>query len=1616
VRRIKRNFGFWGLITVTFFLISSTAAWAELTATHSAEPSSYVAGSDVTVTNTIEYTFTEALTTLGITVNIPEGWTFVSVGGDDPPATKSSSGATGPLEFYWTTPPNSPINFTYTLHVPDGETGTKHISSQAEYRVGTGGAQHATFTPDPLSLNGPPGVPNISISPESKDFGSVLIGSSSDETFTISNIGTDTLNVSSIAIEDSPEFSLDTGTCGSTPSLEPTESCTVTVTFSPTSEGEKSANLKIISNANNTPTLNVSLTGIGQTVPAPNISISPESKDFGSVLIGSSSDETFTISNIGTDTLNVSSIAIEDSPEFSLDTGTCDSRPSLEPGASCTVTVTFSPTSEGEKSANLKIISNANNTPTLDVSLSGKGVWLFGNAFGVKDNKVIIEVDDQEFEASLDGTDIGKVNPVNKLPKAVESGPRLTLNVLKGGDVADDEYEVDLGLVVDDVSNERRIEAVLKSVKFNVLDGNLSVTIPEGAKLYVEGRSADGYTIFATVFENKKQDGPVYAEAGAGVTFDFTRLRHKVESKFGTASGEAEILREIQAEGQYAYTILVKSPIPIGYVEDGNVFEFPSCDIGLADNQYGANLADIGIHRYIVTELTGLSYILYGSFGVAYDAPTAVGEFPRENSANSPPKAQDQSKDTNKNTAVDITLEAIDADGDPLTYSIVDDPIHGTLSGFDAATGNVTYTPDPGYAGKDSFTFKANDGIADSDIATVTITIKNRVPEAKIQSVTTYRNKPVGITLEATDADNDPLTYIIVSYPTGTLSGTPPNVIYTPKAGYTGTDSFEFKANDGIADSNIATVSITIEAPPVNHKPAALEQSLTTMENTPVDIILMAVDEDADPLTYIIVDDPDHGTLSGFDAATGNVTYTPDAGYTGTDSFTFKANDGEFDSNVAVVNITVSAVNHAPVAEDQSVTTDQNTPVDIQLAATDADGDTLTYSIVDDPIHGTLSGFDAATGNVTYTPDPDYAGTDSFTFKANDGKVDSNIATVSITVTFSAAVNHAPVAEDQSVTTDQNTSVNITLEATDIDGDTLTYIIFSLPSNGTLKENETVISSVPYNLSDNTVTYTPNVGYAGTDSFTFKAKDDEDTDSNTATVTINVTLKNHAPVAQDQIVSTPMNNPVSITLVATDIDNGRLTYIISSLPSNGTLKENGIEITQDELPFSLSGNTVTYDPGDYAGNDSFTFKANDGEFDSDVATVFIIVSAPKILVSKTEIDFGSIRQNTTTKRTLAIGNTGNADLTITDLVITGTDSSEFSILIGKDYCSGKTLSSGDSCTVDVTFSPTSAGAKSAALTIYSDDPDNPAFAVELSGIAIAALPEISYEPTSLDFGSVYANYESDPKVITISNTGNADLIIGSISTDVPDFLIQKDNCSGKAIAAGSSCTVEMVFMPSSTGDKSAKLTIPSNVPAVNVELSGTGVNEPTPDIAVSPDSLNFTDTMEGDESEIRTVTVTNTGTAGLNITGISITDSSEFSQTNDCGTPPVTLSPGDSCTVDVTFMPSSAGDKSANLGITSNDPDEPTINVTLNGTAIASNPEISVAESIDFGAVTIGETSSVSVSIGNNGNADLNITGISISGTDGAEFSQTNDCAIVSPGASCTVDVTFKPESSATGA
>src|SRR5262249_22677152 len=153
-------------------------------------------------------------------------------------------------------------------------------------------------------------------------------------------------------------------------------------------------------------------------------------------------------------------------------------------------------------------------------------------------------------------------------------------------------------------------------------------------------------------------------------------------------------------------------------------------------------------------------------------------------------------------------------------------------------------------------------------------------------------------------------------------------------------------------------------------------------------------------------------------------------------------------SNVATVTITVTAVNDAPVAGDDSYTTAEDTPLTVAAPGvlandSDVDSPTLTAIVVSGPAHGSLAL--NADGSFTYSPFADYNGTDSFTYKANDGQLDSNVATVSLTIT---AVNDAPVAQGGTLTTAEDTPASGTLTATDVDSPTLTFHIDTGPAHG----------------------------------------------------------------------------------------------------------------------------------------------------------------------------------------------------------------------------------------------------------------------------------------------------------------------------------------------------------------------------------------------------------------------------------------------------------------------------------------------------------------------------------------------------------------------------------------
>ena len=260
-----------------------------------------------------------------------------------------------------------------------------------------------------------------------------------------------------------------------------------------------------------------------------------------------------------------------------------------------------------------------------------------------------------------------------------------------------------------------------------------------------------------------------------------------------------------------------------------------------------------------------------------------------------------------------------------------------------------------------------------------------------------------GVLANDTDTEGDALTVAKVADPahgTVTLNANG-SFTYTPVANFNGTDTFTYKASGGGSNSNVATVTITVT--PVADVPVAVADTHSVNEDAVLTVSAPGVlGNDTDPeggLSAVKVSDPQHGTLT-FNA-NGSFTYTPAADYNGLDSFTYKANDGAADSNVATVTITVNPMNDAPTAVNDSYTTPTAVPLVVTAPGlltndTDIEGSTLTAVKVTDPEHGTVTV--NTNGSFSYTPELGFTGADTFTYKANDGAAESNVATVTITV------------------------------------------------------------------------------------------------------------------------------------------------------------------------------------------------------------------------------------------------------------------------------------------------------------------------------------------------------------------------------------------------------------------------------------------------------------------------------------------------------------------------------------------------------------------------------------------------------------------------------------------
>jgi hypothetical protein len=374
------------------------------------------------------------------------------------------------------------------------------------------------------------------------------------------------------------------------------------------------------------------------------------------------------------------------------------------------------------------------------------------------------------------------------------------------------------------------------------------------------------------------------------------------------------------------------------------------------------------------------------------------------------------------------------------------------------------------------------------------------------------------------------------------------------------------------------------------------------------------------------------------------------------------------------------------------------------------------------------------------------------------------------------------------------------------------------------------------------------------------------------------------------------------------------------------------------------------------------YSENESGYSNELSATIVATPIPDITVTDSaapsddlQLPFGSVTEGNSADQTVTVTNDGSADLIIDSVAQNNPLNSPFSIQ--NDTCTGQTLASAAGCTLTVRFSPVSPGSFNESFDIASSDPDENPVTVTMTGSGTAApAPDItvtdSVAPDSdlqLPFGSVTEGNSAD-QGITVTNDGNADLIIGSVAQNNPlgaPFSLQSDTCTGQTLAPATSCSVTVRFAPSSIGVWSDSFDIASNDPdegSITVNVNGNGTSVPVPDITVtdsvspSGDHQVTFGAITAGGSSVQQVTVTNNGDAELVMGDVSTSDplNAPFSiQTDTCSGN--TLAPSESCSIQVLFAPSTDGIFNDSFGIPSNDPDEGLVTVSVSGSGLPAN-------------------------------------------------------------------------------
>ncbi len=566
-----------------------------------------------------------------------------------------------------------------------------------------------------------------------------------------------------------------------------------------------------------------------------------------------------------------------------------------------------------------------------------------------------------------------------------------------------------------------------------------------------------------------------------------------------------------------------------------------------------------------------------------------------------------------------------DVEGNPITATLIAGPANGTLTLN--ADGSFNYVPSANFNGSDSFTYTAGDGSLSSAETTVSLTVNptNDPPASSSDAYHTSEDTPLtidavaGVLANDSDPDGNPLSATLVAGPAnGTITLNPDGSFnYAPNANFNGSDSFTYQTSDGTVTTDPTTVSIDVCA--VNDAPTSADDAYSLDQGTTltVDAVGGALandsDVDGDSLSASVVSGPANGSLAL--NADGSFSYTPNASFSGTDSFVYAAGDGSATSQ-STVTLTINPVAQAPVAAIDNYSTGEDVPLtvgaDMGVLANDLNpsGGAMTAQVVTGPANGTLTM--NADGSFSFTPEANYHGNDSFTYKA----VSNGQEMVSAANLVIEPLNDAPTAVNDEFTIQAPSGQpavvnNVIANDSDIDGEALTANLVSGPAHGTLTLNP-----------DGTFNYAPQNGFSGDDAFRYQSFDGK-ANSNVATVTLHVSAgTSQAPPPSEtpppSEIPPPVENlrPVAVNDAFTTQSGTALDVLAASGLLGNDSDPEGQPITAGLFSQPLHGSVSLTGDGSfhympttgYVGMDAFLYRASDGQKWSALAAVTIHVT------------------------------------------------------------------------------------------------------------------------------------------------------------------------------------------------------------------------------------------------------------------------------------------------------------------------------------------------------------------------------------------------------------------------